>query len=348
MKKAAKLTTLVFSMFILAACTSSMSQTDSQSFSGLSRQSYNESRDADINAVTEDSMPTVTEEAMPSFTERDDALVIKTAHIQYQTIDYTQSKTDLKDIISKHDGVIQYEDESVNQQYIPYYDVRYGSTEGSKKDLYTLNLTVRVPQDAYQGFLDELDKADIAQLVSQTKGSDDVTNQVRDIQVRLDTIDTRIQRLNELNEQADTIEGLIQIETALNEAILERDTILTERDYLTEQVNDSTITIGLKEVLELDNNEGRQLTFIDRVKEAFKDTWVVAQNTFELIVIQVIYSLPYIIVALVLWLLYTFNRSVRKKSKHKNKSNTVTQTETQTETKDKTDTIQTKDESPSE
>lgn len=336
MKKALKLTTLVFSMFILAACTSSMSQTDSQSYSGLSSQSYNVDRDAGNIAVTE--------EAMPSFTERDDALVIKTAHIQYQTIDYTQSKTDLKDIISKHDGVIQYEDESVNQQYIPYYDVRYGSTEGSKKDLYTLNLTVRVPQDAYQGFLDELDKADIAQLVSQTKGSDDVTNQVRDIQVRLDTIDTRIQRLNELNEQADTIEGLIQIETALNAAILERDTILSEREYLTEQVNDSTITIELKEVLELDNNEGRQLTFIDRVKEAFGDTWVDAQHTFELIVIQIIYSLPYIIVALVLWLLYTFNRSVRKKSKHKNKSNTVIQTETE----DKTDTIQTEDESPSE
>lgn len=336
MKKAIKLTTLVFSMFILAACTSSLSQTDSQSYSGLSSQSYNVSRDDGNIAVTED--------AMPSFTERDDALVIKTAHIQYQTIDYTQSKTDLKDIISKYDGVIQYEDESVNQQYIPYYDARYGSTEGSKKDLYTLNLTVRVPQDAYQGFLDELDRADIAQLVSQSKGSDDVTKQVRDIQVRLDTIDTRIQRLNELNGQADTIEDLIQIETSLNNAILERDTILTERDYLTEQVNDSTITIGLKEVLELDNNEGRQLTFIDRVKEAFKDTWVVAQNTLELLVIQIIYSLPYIIVALVLWLLYTFNRSVRKKSKSKNKTNTVTQTETT----DKTDTIQTEDESPSE
>lgn len=336
MKKALKLTTLVFSMFILAACTSSLSQTDSQSFSGLSSQSYNERRDADINAVTE--------EAMPSDTGMDDALVIKTAHIQYQTIDYTQSKTDLKDIISKYDGVIQYEDESVNQQYIPYYDARYGSTEGSKKDLYALNLTVRVPQDAFQGFLDELDKADIAQLVSQIKGSDDVTNKVRDIQVRLDTIDTRIQRLNELNEQADTIEGLIQIETALNAAILERDTILSERDYLTEQVNDSTITIGLKEVLELDNNEGRQLTFIDRVKEAFGDTWVVAQNTFEIIIIQIIYSLPYILVALVLWLLYTFNRSVRKKSKHKKKSNTVTQTETT----DKTGTIQTEDESPAE
>lgn len=348
MKKAVKITTLVFSMFILAACTSSLSQTDSQSYSGLSGKTYNESRDADINAVTEEAIPTVTEDAMPTVTERNDALVIKTAHIQYQTIDYTQSKTDLKDIIGKYDGVIQYENESVNQRYIPYSDVRYGSAEGSQKDLHSLSLTVRVPQDAYQGFLDEIDKADIAQLVSQIKGSDDVTNQVRDIQVRLDTIDTRIQRLNELNEQADTIEGLIQIETALNAAILERDTILSEREYLTEQVNDSTITIELKEVLELDNNEGRQLTFIDRVKEAFGDTWVDAQHTFEIIVIQVIYALPYIIVALVLWLLYTFNKSVRKKSKSKNKSNTVTQTETQTETKDKTDTIQTKDESPTE
>lgn len=277
--------------------------------------------------TTADYAPSPMEEANLDTSSQTERSVIYNASVTYETIDYAQAKEQLFEIIDEGEGNIQYQDE-YSRQYQPYSEGAF-----SLKQLY---LIVRVGQDNYSKLINQLENSEFANLIQSSKGSEDVTSLVRDLEIRIESVDARIDRLNELNEEADTVADLIEIETALQNAILERDQLLEQQSSLNEQVDMATINISLNEVLELSDGGGSQITFWDQFQAAMVETWYRALDAIQMGIISLVFLIPYIIFLLILlailrWILIPILRSFRGKSKKNKKSKIKDETNDQTD-----------------
>lgn len=226
----------------------------------------------------------------------EDVSLIHTGEVSLQTIAYDEDKQNLLDIINKSNGSIQYQDE--------YQDINQYSSNSTTKQLFNLYLTVRVPQEDFEVLLEQLTDGGVGELVGTSRGSEDVTRSVRDFEIRLDSIDARVERLNELLEQAENIADIIEIQNNLDSAILERDQILSEQDYLTDQVARSTINIRLREVMELDDGVTTQLSFWDELVRAISQTGYRAIDVLQQGILSLIFILPYLLFIVILYLIY--------------------------------------------
>lgn len=273
--------------------------------------------------ATYDTMEMAVEQDMvdDSTVSRDQAQgreVIYSASVNYQTIRYEEAKAVIEEIINQNDGFVQYQDESVNEY-------RYQDTDDT---LTTLYMVIRVPQDNYEALLTALEGNDQAQLMQISRGSQDVTQQVQDIEIRIESIESRIERLNELNEQAESIADLIEIQTALEEAISERDILLAEQANLGDEVDNATVNLSLREVIELSDRSESQLTFWDRIVQAFEQMWQNSIDAFQWGILTLIFLIPYIVFFFILYLIIRYLllpiikylvRLVRGKKDKKNK-----------------------------
>lgn len=227
----------------------------------------------------------------------EDVSLIHTANVSLQTISYQEDKQSLLDLLANSSASIQYQDEYQNTY-------NYSSASTAEKRLFNLNLTVRVPDEDFESLLEQLTTASIGEMVGTSRGSEDVTRSVRDNQIRLESIDARIERLNDLLDQAENIADIIEIQNSLDSAILERDQILSDQDYLNDQVDRSTITITLREVMELEDGITSQRNFWDELVRALAETGYRAIDVLQQGILSLVFILPYLLFIVLLYLIY--------------------------------------------
>lgn len=262
----------------------------------------------------------------------DTQALIYTASVELQTITYEDTKAALMEAIESGTAQIQYQDEYTQT----YYDYRTSSQSDDR--LYTLSMTLRVPQDDFEPFLERLTNGDIAELLSTSRGSQDVTLSIRDLDIRVESINARVDRLNELLDEAQNISDIIEIQNSLDAAIIERDQLMAEQQHLNDQVSRSTITVTLREVLELEDG-GSQRSFWDELVRAFTQTGYRAIDVLQQGILSLIFILPYLLFIVILYLIYRYiikpilkAVGVRNPFKRKNKKKAV---EVQEEANDK-------------
>ncbi|MBC7441228.1 MAG: DUF4349 domain-containing protein [Ramlibacter sp.] len=105
------------------------------------------------------------------------------------------------------------------------------------------NLALRIPSDALDRTLAELKKLGTVNFVSLN--ASDITQQTRDLDARITSLQTSVDRLLTLMEQATSTTDLIAIESALAARQSELEGLQSQRDYLADQVDFSTITLDL-------------------------------------------------------------------------------------------------------
>ena len=117
-------------------------------------------------------------------------------------------------------------------------------------------------------------------------------------------MNARIERLTELLNEAESITDIIEIQNSLDEAIVERDQLLAEQQYLNDQVSRSTITVSLKEVLELGDGVTRQRSFWDELVKALSETGYRAIDVLQQGILTLVFLLPYLLFLVILYLIY--------------------------------------------
>ncbi|XJS10222.1 DUF4349 domain-containing protein [Aerococcaceae bacterium WGS1372] len=245
--------------------------------------------------------------------------IIYSASVSYQTVHYDEAKAAIEEVINQNGGFIQYQEESVNEY-------RYDDNQDT---LTSLNMVIRIPQESYERLLTALEENEHAQLMQVSRGSTDVTQQSRDIEIRIESIESRIDRLNELNDQAENIADLIEIQAALEDAISERDLLLAEQADLSDDVDNATVNLTLREVIELSDRSESQLTFWDRVVNALEQTWQNSIDAFQWGILTLIFLIPYLVFFFILYLIIRYfirpltrglmNNIRQRRSKNKNK-----------------------------
>ena len=113
--------------------------------------------------------------------------------------------------------------------------------EGDNPSAY---LWVRIPVDLLDETLDQIEALGVVE--TQSINNQDVTLQVIDLDARIAVLEESIERLRSLLGEASTTADIVEIETALSERQAELDSLTSQRNYLTDQVQFASIGIDLR------------------------------------------------------------------------------------------------------
>lgn len=194
------------------------------------------------------------EGAEEDFSSQDDRLsnakMIYTANLEVETTDFNTCTAGLEVLVEQMGGYLE-----------------YASTNSYRSGYRSASYTVRVPAAQFTAFLNSVGQ--IGHVTYQDKHSENVSEAYYDTESRLVTQRTKLERLQALLSQAENMEDIITIESAISETeyLIEQLTgTLRHYDAL---VDFATISINLQEVTRLSTVESAPPTFLDQMSTAF-------------------------------------------------------------------------------
>lgn len=209
--------------------------------------------------------------------------LIKTVDLSVETKEYDSLISGLSSTIEEMGG------------YIEYMDVYNGSTYNNKKSSRHANLTVRIPAKKLSGFVNVV--GDRANITYRTESVVDVTLSYVDMQSHKNMLIAERDHLTELMKQAETIEDMITIEDRLTTIRYEIDSMESQLRTYDNQVDYSTVTINISEVLEYTPAPPPvELTTWERISQGFVESVKDVCNGLKEFFIDFIINIPFLIV----------------------------------------------------
>ncbi|GAA2242971.1 DUF4349 domain-containing protein [Herbiconiux moechotypicola] len=123
---------------------------------------------------------------------------------------------------------------------------------GTDSQRSSAQLVIRVPADALDDTLDAL--GELGEVDQVSLNSSDVTLQVRDLDAQIAALEASVDRLLQLVDQAATTADLVELETAISDRQAQLDSLKSQREYLSDQIAYSTVTLDLVEKGALPSN----------------------------------------------------------------------------------------------
>ncbi len=232
-----------------------------------------------------------------------DRKIVYTSYINIETKKFDDDVEALKKLVHSYGGY--YENSSVNGT------AEYGGRNAS--------YTTRVPADKYQKFMESL--GDIGSVTNSNEYVDDITSSYVDVQTRLKTLNTKLDRLIELEKNAETVEDLLKIEDRINDVTYDIENYKAQLRLYDDKIDYCTVTIDLNEVVTY--SEVKKDTAWNRFAEAFKSSLTGFVTVIQTLIIALIYMLPYAAVAaviLIIILIITRKRGAIRKKKLEKKN----------------------------
>ena len=131
--------------------------------------------------------------------------------------------------------------------------------------------TVRVPSAQFQGFLDPA--GELAHVTWRNTNLENITETYYDTAGRLKTQQIKLERLQKLLSQAENMEDIITIESAISDTELEIERLTGTLRQYDALVDYATVYLSLQEVYQLSNVEEPATSFASRMGAAFASGW---------------------------------------------------------------------------
>ncbi|WP_409969278.1 DUF4349 domain-containing protein [Bengtsoniella intestinalis] len=232
---------LICLLALTLALTGCSSSSDSASSSSSVTTTTTESAMEDTVTSTGGGMTTTKETQGNKF--------IYTVYLEGETIDFETDATALKDLVASMDGYFEYASEE------NYGSYRRGS------------YTIRLETSQLDAFTEQTSA--VLLITDFTSQVEDISYQYYDTQGRLETQQLKLERLQALLEQAETMEDLITLESAISETQEAIDNYSGTMVYYNSQVDYATVELTLREVSTLSNVELTPVGFGGRLGNAF-------------------------------------------------------------------------------
>ena len=184
-------------------------------------------------------------------TDSASAKIIYTANLSLESKDYDAARAALDAALQAAGGYLESSSE-------------YSGTDDSR----SVSLTYRVPQENYDSFLAAI--AEAGNVTYKNQQADDVTAQYLDVETRLENLKAQRTRLQQLQQQADNLSDLLEIESSLTDVQSQIESWQSQLDWYSNQVEQCTVYVSLSEVSTYSPpSEG----FGSRIASAFADGW---------------------------------------------------------------------------
>ena len=226
----------------------------------------------------------------PSEGEEDrlqDAKMIYTADLTVETTAFDDAAASLRQMVENMGG---------------YFETASLYNRGG--DYRSAYYTIRVPADQFQNLLTQV--GELCHVVCKEETGDNISEQYYDTESRLVTQQTKLERLQTLLAQAETMEDIITIESAISDTELAIEQLTGTLRQYDSLVDYSTVNITLEEVYKLSNAQEPPTSFASRLGQAFSSGWHGFVNFLEGLVMILAYAwVPVVIVlavgGIVLW-----------------------------------------------
>lgn len=176
--------------------------------------------------------------------------LIRTATLEMETTEFEDAAQGMTDLTEELGGY--YESSNV-----------YNRKNGSRWAEYT----VRIPAEKYNAFLTLA--GELCHVTRQESRQEDVSEVYYDTAGRLKTQQIKLERLQNLLAQAELMEDIITIESAISETEMAIDSLSGTLRHYDGKVDYATIYVNLQEVYKLSNVEEVPDTFGDRLGRSF-------------------------------------------------------------------------------
>lgn len=207
--------------------------------------------------------------------------LIKTVRLEMQTKEFDELIDGVVKKVQEMDGYI----ESSSMWGNSYYN---SSTRSSE-------YTVRVPADRLDEFIDVV--GGLGNVTYKNESVEDVTLQYVDVESRKKALETEQERLLELLEQAENLEDLLAIESRLSEVRYELENYGSQKRFLDNQIDYSTVYLTITEVERI--TETGEKSFFEEIAERFGNSLYMVGRGLREFVIGLVGSLP----ILAVWIL---------------------------------------------
>ena len=274
----ALLAALVLLLGLLSGCGGGESAADS----AASESTTSESADTGDSFYGGNAMP----QSEPSEAENGEdrlqnAKMIYTADLEVETTAFDDAAAGLRQLVEDMGGY--FENASLHNYSSDYRSAYY---------------TVRVPADRFRDLLTQVGQ--LCHVVRQDEGSDNISTQYYDTESRLVTQQTKLERLQTLLSQAETMEDIITIESAISDTELEIEQLTGTLRQYDSLVDFSTVTISLNEVYKLSNVEEPPTGFASRLGQALGAGWNGFVDVLETVVMILAYGWVLVLAAAVI------------------------------------------------
>ena len=201
--------------------------------------------------------------------------IIKNGRIVLTVEEFNTSRDDVEATAESYGGYVGDSTERVNR--------RSGGTYRSGE------MVVRVPSENFSAFVEETKT--LGEVEHVETNTEDVTDQLVDIEARLSNLRAQRDRLRELYEDANTTEDVLAVERRLTEVQTEIERLEARQASLEERAALSTVRISLSE-----RPPGPAQWYDTPVLEAFSESVNGVFVTLRAVAVAFAYALPYIVV----------------------------------------------------
>lgn len=230
---------------------------------------------------------------------------IKSYELEADTRNFDETYNDIKSNIKKYDG---YVDNS------SFYN----------ENIKNIYLSIFIPQKNIDSFLSDVKNIQDFNLLFEREYSSDAENAYTDIETRLDILQKRLEKLQEIQKGQADIDTVLNIEDRLSQTVEEIEELKGNKQNLDNVVKFNKININLKEVFTEKTKQEQSIKFSDEIKNNVKETVEFYKMLFRLLIYLLIRFGPIALIVFgVLRLIKKFkknNKNVSLSFKDKNNS----------------------------
>ena len=244
---------------------------------GASGRSAASANDTEASGVTAEYGGAADSPEIPDNVKKSTEKRIYSAEVNMETTGFDSALQSLEKLVASCGGY--FSSSSVGDYGNGY---RYGS------------FTVRVPAENFQPFLNQVGQ--LCHVTWKNSSCEDVSEYYYDTEGRLKTQQTKLERLQALLAQAERMEDIITIESAISDTEREIESLTGELKHYDDLVADSTVQLNLEEVYRLSNTEEPATGFGSRIAGAFSSGWKAFTGFCEELLVSLAYAWVWLLI----------------------------------------------------
>lgn len=219
---------------------------------------------------------------------------IKSYELEADTRNFDETYNNIKSDIKKYGGYID------NSSFY----------NENVKNIY---LSIFIPQKNTDNFLLDIKNIQDFNLLSEREYSNDAENDYIDIETRLNVLQKRLEKLQEIQKEQKDIDVILNVEDKISQTVEEIEELKGNKQNLDNVVKFNKININLKEVFAEKTKQEQTIKFGDEIKNNIKETVEFYKTLFRLFVYLLIRFGPIALIVLcVLSLIKKFKKNNSK------------------------------------